>query len=536
MGVLIGPRRTWARSLGVVLSAAALAVWLSACSGTSPSSSSATGGAGSGGSTTSLAGGGGPDGLEPPPNPFLADSPWPASHRGPYNQASSPLPGPTEANLTADLIETAPVAITWAYGPTQPDGSASVWGSTFSTVAKAVAAPDGTLTLADQIDDPTDLPAAAGLTGSITAAYTLVGADGTFYAARGRRISSYRDAAEGDPRSPIATGATLGMDGVLGADDSLVALSMTWDGTLVAASRLGTVLAVSRDLRLLDQVTLPGGEEISNSVAVDEDGGIYVTTSGHQHRVQWTGTALSTDQADGAWSAAYDPGPATPGTGRLGTGSGTTPSLMGTSADPDRLVIIADGAELMHLVAFWRDAIPDGWKPIAPGRDPRIAAEVTITFGDPAATRSITEQSPVIRGYDTMVVSNAYGPPFDQPGDNPVQAIISSSDPAVAPHGAELFRWDPERDELTSVWSNPQVSCPNGIPSMSAATGLAYCYGARDGHWTLEALRWDTGDSVFAQALSSGTPWNSFYAATEIGPSGTIVSGTFGGVVDLHPS
>ena len=61
---------------------------------------------------------------------------------------------------------------------------------------------------------------------------------------------------------------------------------------------------------------------------------------------------------------------------RLGPGSGSTPSLMGTKADDDRFVVITDGQALMHLVLFWRDEVPDDWEPIAPGKDPRIACEI----------------------------------------------------------------------------------------------------------------------------------------------------------------
>lgn len=35
----------------------------------------------------------------PPKNPFLADSPWPMSHQGPYAQGSSSYPGPTSNSL-----------------------------------------------------------------------------------------------------------------------------------------------------------------------------------------------------------------------------------------------------------------------------------------------------------------------------------------------------------------------------------------------------------------------------------------------------
>jgi hypothetical protein len=273
---------------------------------------------------------------------------------------------------------------------------------------------------------------------------------------------------------------------------------------------------------------LPGGEEVSNSIATDEDGGIYVVTEHTMRRVQWTGTSLSLDEADGAWSVPYDGGPAVPAPGRLGPGSGTTPTLIGTGSG-DKLVAIADGQALMHINLFWRGPIPADFAGL-PGRDRRFAADVPITFGDPAATRSVTEQSFTGRGYDLMAVSNAYGPPFDQTTSLSQAAVLLSGASGVAPHGAEKFSWDPDTNTLTSSWANRTVSCPNGIPSMSSATGLAYCWGARDDVWTLEAMDWRTGASVFHTVVGSGSIDNSAYAGTEIGAFGAAVSGTLGGV------
>ena len=101
------------------------------------------------------------------------------------------------------------------------------------------------------------------------------------------------------------------------------------------------------------------------SLCVDEDGGIYVPSVDHLHKVVWTGQRLSTDEADGAWSAPYRNGG--------GWGSGTTPSLMGFGPDEDRFVVIGDGDEVVNITLFWRDDIPDDWEqlPGAPCR--RIA-------------------------------------------------------------------------------------------------------------------------------------------------------------------
>lgn len=48
---------------------------------------------------------------------------------------------------------------------------------------------------------------------------------------------------------------------------------------------------------------------------------------------------------------------------QISRGSGTTPTLMGFGDDPDKFVVIADGAEGgTNLVAFWRDDIPEDFE------------------------------------------------------------------------------------------------------------------------------------------------------------------------------
>jgi hypothetical protein len=41
--------------------------------------------------------------------------------------------------------------------------------------------------------------------------------------------------------------------------------------------------------------------------------------------------------------------------------------MMGFGDDPDKLVVITDGADRMNLVAFWCDQIPDGYGPWTKG-------------------------------------------------------------------------------------------------------------------------------------------------------------------------
>jgi hypothetical protein len=49
--------------------------------------------------------------------------------------------------------------------------------------------------------------------------------------------------------------------------------------------------------------------------------------------------------------------------------------------------------------------------------------------------------------------------------------------------------------------------------------------------WTLEGLDFDTGEVLLTVPTSPLPTSNSFYAATTIGPDGSIITGTFGGLM-----
>jgi hypothetical protein len=186
----------------------------------------------------------------------------------------------------------------------------------------------------------------------------------------------------------------------------------------------------------------------------------------------------------------------------------------------------------MHLVLLWRDDVPEDWMPIAPGKDRRIACEIPVTFGQPDA-QTLSEQSVLVRGHTAWVVNDymALDPLLSHvpPQLNPYNQLLSGV-PGNAPSGLERFDWDPEARTCTSTWANPDIVLPNGIPTMSAETGLIYAVGAREGMWTLEAIDTDTGE-VHHTIPSFALPMqNSFYAATTIGPDETVWSGTFGGI------
>jgi len=466
------------------------------------------------------------DSFEPPVNPFLADSPWPMSHRNPYCQASSPYPGPagTMYKKFGDYLPGMPGLITMAVSGRYADGSRVIWGNNVTHVFK-ISVEGSIISFIDT--RLKDSEGSAGLVERATSgAYTLLDRDNIFYVPDFTRIVAYGDAAAGDSLSEVEKKRQYDIPGEhLRGDDRIVGLVITWDGMLAWATNTGTVAVLSRNFDRAFYLHLGDGEEISNSIACDEKGGIYVVTSKKMYRVQWTGSELTIDESKGGWNANYETGEGQSGI-RLGAGSGSTPTLMGTGRN-DSFVVITDGQDLMHLVLFWRDRIPGNWRQLPGTKDRRIAAQVPVTFGNADADISLSEQSVCVRGYGALVVNNLMKVDLGSPMLN----ILASGIPGIAPRGAEKFQWDPAAGRLKSVWANREICLPNGIPAMSAATGLIYDVGYRFPFWTMEALDWETGEEVFHGVLGPTAIFNSGYAATEIGPDGYLFSGTVLGMV-----
>lgn len=500
-----------------------------------------------------------PDGSEPPCNPHLAQGPWSASHRASYAQASSPLPGPTAADVgTIDVDRTGmgAVPIVLTFSEPYEDGRQVVWGSTVGFTNEVFKLDADSMRIIDKYIPQVEEQAGPG-TVSPSGAYNILDADGNLVVAQAQSLQVFADSIAGDAESPISKLVDLPLPPdaqCRPGEDELVGITMTHSGHVVFATKLGVVGSVPRQpdrmtpehLQVLslngdactdDAIATEDLEAVSNSIAADEEGGVYVVTDQLMHRIDL-------DPRDGSlsmgWSSDYPTGDG--GGIRLGDGSGSTPSLMGTGAE-DEFVVITDGQDLMHLTLLWRDAVPEDWEPLTnevtgEQLDPRVACHVPIRFGDPEATESASEQSVLVRGQSAVVVNNAqpYEDAFAQvpPRMQPLLPLVSGV-PTNEPRGMERVDWDPETRTCSSTWANPDVAIPNGIPTMSAETGLFYGVGSRDGVWTLEAVDYATGEEQFHVDLGPFPGQNSFYAATTIGPGGEIWTGTFGGVIRLRP-
>jgi hypothetical protein len=507
---------------------------------------------------------------EPPPrNRFLADSSYPLGHGDPGQQDALTVRGPSDpgAALSASEIQYAPVgpAHFGAYTSSPyPDGRRVIWSNGLDRIVKIdfdsfeVLAthwvPDAKQWTEAEADASIDALDAsnqgvfaiwqafqdASKLRDLSSVYTVLDADNTYYIAdKSGSITAYTDADPTDPGSPIVAKATVHLpERVTGLT---VGMNMTFDGWLIVPTEHGYVVAISRDFKQQHVVRLrhsEGAEEkatrptgygwVRNGVAIDDGGGLYIASQDHMHKVVWNGETLSTEPADGAWTAPYLNG--------WGNGTGATPSLMGFAGE-DRFVVITDGEPLMNVVLFWRDAIPSDWQDLPNAPDRRIAGMLPADMGDSQLEEIQSEQSVVVAGYGAMVVNNV---PRNTPWYLPSRArtlLVSflGSQPEYQPYGVQKFEWEPEKRVFRDAWVNRKVSSPNCVPVVSYPSDRVYLIGARANQWTLEALEWSDGRSAFHTTIG-GQRYNSLFSGTEIDEAGRIHYGTPWGRVRLAPA
>jgi hypothetical protein len=235
--------------------------------------------------------------------------------------------------------------------------------------------------------------------------YTVLDRDHRYYiGSKKGLITVYADEDPSDSRSKIIKQGEFQFPKDI--TGPVMGLSMTYDGWLIAATEHGYVVAMRRDfsehysIRLKhsdgaeEKATKPTGYGwIRNGFAIDEEGGIYIASQQHMHKVVWTGDGLSTSTTDGAWTAEYLNG--------WGHGTGATPSLMGFG-DEDPFVVITDGESQMNMLLFWRNEIPADWEQLTDTPGSTYRGPVTRHLG-----RRLTHRNSVgaigggvrIRGY-----------------------------------------------------------------------------------------------------------------------------------------
>ncbi len=220
------------------------------------------------------------------------------------------------------------------------------------------------------------------------------------------------------------------------ASDCLIALMPDWSGRIwfvTQDGRVGTVDPASGRVAVHDL-----GEEVANSLAVDE-GGVYVVTVDALYRMR----ADASGRPEVAWRTAYDRGTRQK-PGQLTRGSGTTPTIL-----PGGRVAITDNAEPRMNVAFYDT-----------GTGRQVCRAPVFGKG-----RSATENSLVSVG-DGVIVENNYG------YSGPTSTLLGR---ATTPG---LARVDLDGDRCSVAWTSSEVA-PTSVAKASLATGLVYAYTKR---------------------------------------------------------
>lgn len=487
------------------------------------------------------------DDQEPACNPFAASPAWSTAHRGSYAQGSSPFPAPHPGDRIAwqDLQFGNEIPVILQISSPYPDGRRTVWFSAISgpetrPVYKLDYDTGDVLARATALDEGESpgVPTTSGV-------YSMLDRDNHLVTVRPDGLAVYGDAEPGLRTSSIRLlrRFRLPRRALCREDDRIIGITLTYSGEIAFATVQGMLGVVPRepagmrDENLIvasingtrcgdPNVQTSDLEEINNSISADEDGGIYPVSTRAQYKFGLAGGRL-----DHVWRAPYPSGGGAAGS-TLSSGSGSTPDVVGTNPGDDRFIVITDGQQLMHVTFLWKDEIPRGWKPIAPGLDRRIACSYPVTFGDPQATQSVSEQSVLTRGYSAIVVNNSFA--LDRafallpPNLRPASALTGNI-PANGPRGMERIDWDPRTRTCHSVWANREVSIPNAVPTLSTESGLIYGAGVRDAVWGLEGVDFRTGESRLWVPTTPLPTENSFFAATTVGPDGSIwVGGTSG--------
>lgn len=500
---------------------------------------------------------------EPYKNPGFANSAYSETH---YLAHFTSFPGPVDATRRLSDTEiqwkpTGPVTWTPLFSSPYPNGQTVIWTGAHDRIAKVDAQTLETLAeykneeydyyedsiIQSHLDELGKLeglaradyywevfkPALPNFLGF----YRVLSAENELYLPY-----QYKDGplvlrayGETDPTNP-ASGIVVKREWVVPehlATARLYATTLTSNGEVIVGFSDGKLVALSKDFSSQNILQLPRHDQdalnndvfaafMRNGITVDEGDGIYVVTRDYFHRVQWTGEKLSLNETDRAWTAKYP--------NSSGLGSGTTPALMGWGGTEDRLVLIADGSKKNNdLLAFWRGEIPENWEGI-PGYDRRVAGVEPVQFNAGNETETRVENSIVVFGYGAFLVSSQPSIRFTGQGSPQKQAIkeFLSTD-FNEMRGGTMIRWDAKKRSLATAWRNP-TNFATSICAVSGATEIVYCWGARDGEWTMEAIEWKTGESSFYYLLGSSPKFNVFGGMVVIAPDGAIVCGCGGGL------
>ncbi len=289
------------------------------------------------------------------------------------------------------------------------------------------------------------------------------------------------------------------------ASDCLIATMPDWDGRLWFFTQQGIVGTLDRESGEVQVTQLPDGEEVTNSVATDETGGMYLVSTHALYRLD----ATATGTPEVTWREVYDRGSRLK-PGNLSQGSGTTPTLLG-----DRWVAINDNADPQtNVLVFDRRE----------GETERLHCTQPVL----AENAGTTDNSLVAAG-NSFIIENNYG------YSGPTSTILGkTTTPGIA-------RVMVEDDGCHVAWTNNSIA-PSSVAKASLGNGLLYAY-TKPKHptavnnivdaWYFTAIDIRTGQNVWSRLTGTGIQWNNHYAAIYLGPDGAAYIATLAGLVRI---
>lgn len=315
--------------------------------------------------------------------------------------------------------------------------------------------------------------------------------------------------------------------------ERVAGVSITYDGFIILLGNRSLTIVDKNLEKVQSRVEFNKDEYISNSVAVDQNSAIYVASDKIMRKVIWNGKKLSTDEKDGAWSSPYDFGEQPPVV-KVGIGTGSTPTLMGFDADPDKLVVITDGSNHMNLVAFWRDNIPADFKQKPNTKSRRIADQIGVTCGlNPLPKFIQSEQSVVVKGYGAFVVNNI----GTQGHKDLLVGVIGLGPVFPPPHGVERFQWDAQKHQWHSAWANAEAVSTSMVPVVSIPSNIVLMNGyTKERGWEITGLDWDSGKVVHQTLFGQTNYGNGAYAIIQLLPDNNMIFNSIAGPYRINYS
>jgi len=291
---------------------------------------------------------------------------------------------------------------------------------------------------------------------------------------------------------------------VIASDDKSTSLLPDWSGRIWFVTLNGIVGVIDPGSGQVQ--TSATGEQIENSFAVDDTGGVFIVTDQALYRFD--------ADANGApsitWREVYqNSNIAKPG--QVNAGSGTTPTLLGKE-----WVAITDNADPMNVVVYRRQRNVTG---------ARLVCEQPVF----ATGASATENS-LIGADRSLIVENNYG--YTGP-------LVTVSGLSTSP-GIERVDINADGNGCHLVWHSDERA-PTVVPKLSLKTGLIYTY-TKDPEpgptyadpWYLTAIDFATGQTKWKQLAGTGLYFNNNYAPVTLGPDGSAYIGVLGGLVKLR--